>query len=95
MEPNVFDYGQRLPPFMALSPIGPLWASVLLTDRAPVDSVILAFLGLAGYGGTALALWIGIEAHVLRVRRADEARRAKQRETLGAAAAPSSAGAAG
>ncbi len=84
MEPNVFDYGNRLPPFMALSPIGPLWASVLLTDRAPVDSVILAFLGLGGYGGTALVLWIGIEAHVLRVRRADEARRTKQTEALGA-----------
>jgi hypothetical protein len=55
-----------------------------LTDRAPVDSVILAFLGLGGYGGTALVLWIGIEAHVLRVRRADEARRTKQTEALGA-----------
>jgi hypothetical protein len=95
MEPNVFDYGRRLPPFLALSPIGPLWAGVLLTDRAPFESTILAFLGLAGYGGVALALWVGIEAHVLRVRRADEARRAEQGATSAVPSAAPTAGAAG
>ena len=57
------------------------------------EALAAALLGLAGYGGTALALWVGIEVHVLRVRRADEARRAKQSETLGSAsgAAPTQA----
>ncbi|MFO0713230.1 MAG: ABC transporter permease [Sandaracinus sp.] len=76
LEPNVFDYGNRLPALMALSPIGSIWASVLLSEHAPLESVAMVFTGHVLYGGAALVMWLGIEAFVLRVKRADAARRA-------------------
>lgn len=65
----------ELRPLVALSPLGPFWASLLLGDGLAVDADTFVFLGIAGYGVIALALWLGIEAHVWRVRREDEARR--------------------
>jgi hypothetical protein len=65
----------ELRPLVALSPLGPFWASLLLDDGLAVDAETFVFLGIAGYGVIALALWLGIEAHVWRVRREDDARR--------------------
>lgn len=93
LQPNVFDYGNRLPPLMAVSPIGPLWSSILLSEHASFESVFLAFLGIAGYGAAALALWLGIEMHVARVRRADADRRAARTAHVAPAAVAASTGA--
>jgi len=95
LEPNVFDYGNRMPPLMALSPLGPIWSSLLIVDRVDVSDVFLVFLGMAGYGAATLALWVGIEIHVARVRRTDAQRRQKLAPVSPTATAASSGVASG
>jgi ABC-type transport system involved in multi-copper enzyme maturation permease subunit len=90
IEPNVFDYGNRLPPFMAISPIGPMWASVLLVDRASLQTVAPAYLGIVMYAFAAFVGWAAIELYVLRVRSREEKRRAPVATPAAAPVAPSS-----
>jgi ABC-type transport system involved in multi-copper enzyme maturation permease subunit len=88
LQPNVFDYGNQLPPLMAISPIGPVWASIVLADGGSFTAIDLVFVGIAGYGLFAAMGWTGIELYVLRVKARDQARRAPTGASgVGAAAA--------
>lgn len=78
LEPNVFQYGRELPPLVAVSPIGPLWGSILLSEQTSFDTTLALLFGSACYGVIALVLWVGIEFYVARVRRNDAARRASR-----------------